>query len=89
MPKIFTPNFINEIDQQTVHLAATICDDVLDFSINKKTQISIVDLYGKIILQQQYRQGNHQINVHALPAGIYFLHCHGKDAKVVKKFLKR
>jgi Secretion system C-terminal sorting domain len=89
MPKTFAPNFIKEIDQQTVQIASTICDDVLDFSINKNTQISIVDFCGKIILQQQYRQGNHQINVHALPAGVYFLHCHGKDAKVVKKFLKR
>ncbi len=47
--------------------------------------ISIINLLGKTVYNNEYNSEKVQVDVSALPAGVYFVKVNGMD---VKKFLK-
>jgi hypothetical protein len=58
---------------------------------NSKLKIEIVDLFGKVVLEEEKRrrgEGEIGCDVSALPAGIYFVRIHLENQIIVKKIIK-
>lgn len=62
--------------------------DKPSLNMNKRDEISIYDLQGKLLLKQPLYQTKTDINISDLAAGRYFIKLAGKEGVVVKKFVK-
>ena len=56
--------------------------------IQSNVELVIIDLLGKIQLKTRVNQELNQVNISALPSGMYKLHLHTKDGFTVKSFIK-
>ncbi len=59
----------------------------LDGSSNLSHQISIMDVSGNMILNQEYNNQN-KINIESLIPGLYYLQINNNEELIVKKFIK-
>ena len=52
-------------------------------------ELVIIDLLGKIQLKTSVNKELNQVNIAALPSGMYKLHLHTKDGFAIKSFIKK
>ncbi len=64
--------------------------NLISFSnINEKSNVSIVDMNGKLILNSTINSASNTINVSDLTSGVYFVRIETKKGIVVKKLVKK
>jgi hypothetical protein len=65
------------------------CDNYIKIEINSlsnlQQNLTIFDVLGKIVIQQQIKNGSNYIDVSSLPKGLYFFKTNGfENQKIIK-----
>ncbi len=86
----FAPLFVGteEIETIGLNIFPTWADETIWIQTGTNTTIvaDVIDLSGKRVMQESIQSPMHQINVSALPTGVYFIRIEGLG---IKKFVKR
>lgn len=86
----FAPLFVGteEIETVGLNIFPTWADETIWIQTGTNTTIvaDVIDLSGKRVMQESIQSPMHQINVSALPTGVYFIRIEGLG---IKKFVKR
>lgn len=76
---------ISQTDNPTLHVIQNPVIEQLHLISDQPQQVSIYNLFGTLIFSQFLDKGTHQIQLGALPSGIYVISALGKTIKFVKK----
>ncbi len=64
-------------------------EEVLYVDINKKSDYSIIDIFGKVIKTGMVQEGKNELDLKNYQAGIYFLKINNDSGSVTKKVMKK
>lgn len=73
-----------------IQLQSTLIKNEINFSTQEKTQLTIIDITGKVLYNASINEGTHAINADFLHAGVYFLSFEtASNRKASQKIIKK
>lgn len=77
---------VNELAPVMTDMYPNPCREVLNLTLTQASQLSIKDLTGKILINQQLDAGKQQVDVSKLSSGLYLLTINGQQStKLIKR----
>lgn len=89
----FNPNLSTSqqnLENIGIQLQSTLIKNEINISTQEKTQLSIIDMTGKVLYNASINEGTHAINADFLHAGVYFLSFEtASNRKASQKIIKK
>jgi hypothetical protein len=83
-----TLSAINNDLAQVLTVYPNPAEETLYVNINRKSDYSVIDIFGKIVKTGKVEQGENELDIKNYQAGIYFLKLSNEKGSVIKKVLK-
>ncbi len=86
-----TPTAINGMAASSIELYPNPVTEILrvDNAESSYSRLSIINILGQVVWQQQLHQGMNTIEVHKIPAGIYMIQLTGKGHNASARIIKQ
>jgi hypothetical protein len=89
IPESSTNGIINLSKSNEVKLFPNPASSFINLVIPENSEVSLININGKIVLQQNVNSGLNTLDVSNLPAGIYFAKLQGENINQIIKFVKQ
>ncbi len=87
-------NLSNEdfaVNEKNILVYPNPTNNILNYSVSDGISfddLTITDVFGKLVLSRDFDMNTNQIDVSNLPSGVYFIRFNNNTSSVVKKFIK-
>jgi hypothetical protein len=79
------------LNDKNILLYPNPANNILNYSTSNDVSfddLTITDVFGKLILTNKFTAGTNQVDVSHLQSGVYFVRFSNSETSVVKKFIK-